>query len=218
MSSQESPTIDLSVSEDPGGEAAYHRAALDGAKMKPPRVPNPLNYPNSPTAQAHIKSHTAHFSNSSKPVRVPNPFYVCPPEDVHSRLRAMRDGTGKHPTDDSDDKERKASLPAFPPELSGPDPAHYSQDHASRIRAPPQHARVSDVGSGSGSGAGAGSPYTLPQLHQPGEHPHYGRQGTSQHTPSFPPSHDSRGPDTVEPHFDGPSGPGNPFGSRRSHR
>jgi hypothetical protein len=44
-----------SPNDDPKGEVAYQRAFEEVAGKKPPRVPNPVSYPHSPSAQAYIK-------------------------------------------------------------------------------------------------------------------------------------------------------------------
>lgn len=41
--------------EDPKGEVAYQREFYKAAQLKPPRVPNPSSFPNSPSAREYIR-------------------------------------------------------------------------------------------------------------------------------------------------------------------
>lgn len=178
---------------DPTGEEAYQRAFHEAAKMKPPRVPNPLAYPNSPTAQAHQKHRTSRFSQPST-TRVPNSTYVPPPPDVHSIRRAPR----RHLDLDDNDSPSPGHSSSVSPST------HHSQHFAgdsslSQIRAPPQHQQRHQG---------------LPPLPQPGG-PTYGQTAYGgAHQQQYPPPRQDgghRGPSTMEPQVQAPSGPRNPF-------
>ena len=48
-------TLPPDPNEDPKGESAYQREFLKAAQLKPPRVPNPASFPNSPSAREYIQ-------------------------------------------------------------------------------------------------------------------------------------------------------------------
>lgn len=48
--------------EDPCGEAAYQRAFYDAEKANPPRVPNPSQFLNSPSARAYMARRNKDYS------------------------------------------------------------------------------------------------------------------------------------------------------------
>lgn len=182
---------------DPTGEEAYQLAFHEAAKMNPPRIPNPLAYPNSPTAQAHIKTRTSHFSQPST-TRVPNSTYVPPPPDIHSKRRAPRRRL------DLDDDDNSPS-PSHSSSVSPPIPLeHYftGDSPQSQIRAPPQP---------SGSQQ---RQQRLPPLPHPGRPAHGQTPYVGPHQQQYPPPRQDggyRGPSTMEPHLQAPSGPRNPF-------
>ncbi len=184
------PSSHGALLDDPTGEDAYQLAFHEAAKMKPPRVPNPLAYPNSPTAQALIKTRTSRFSQPST-TRVPNSTYVPPPPDVHSKRRAPRRRTNP---DDDDSPSPSHSSSVSPSVRYEP---HFTRDSMqSQIRAPPQQRQQG-----------------LPPLPQPGR-PSYGQAAyAGPHQQQHPPRQDGghRGPSTMEPQVQAPSGPRNPF-------
>lgn len=47
--------------EDPKGEEAYQRAFAEAAKADPPRLPNPVWYPNSESAQEYVRKRNSDF-------------------------------------------------------------------------------------------------------------------------------------------------------------
>jgi hypothetical protein len=61
-----------SPNEDPQGEIAYQRAFADAAKLKPPRVPNPDFYPNSPSAKNYIQRRAEDMFSVRKKTSLPS--------------------------------------------------------------------------------------------------------------------------------------------------
>jgi hypothetical protein len=182
------PDDSLPEPEDPRGEEAYQRAFHKSAKMKPPRVPNPLAYPNSPSAQAYLKNRSLQYGQPST-TRIPNSTYFPPPPDDHSLRRAQREHERQRHLDEADSARSSPSIR----QDSSSNGALQSQ-----IRAPPQ----------------AFPPLPLPPP-LPLQQQHYGQPSfTSPRDPlqqQPPPEHLHRGPSTMEPQMQAPSGPRNPF-------
>ncbi len=200
-----------SHNEDPLGEEAYQRAFHTAARMKPPRIPNPYSYPNSPTAVAYLKSRPSQFIDTQHD-RVVNSCYVPPPSDAHSLRRAERRtrpdsmdiDTGANRSIRNDSGSSSDSSP-----MSIGRPAYeHGDNHQPTIRAPPHLSQP--------PGGGHRVP-NLPPLAQHSNFHSFHHQGGHPQSQQYPSHHNQQpadgqhhSPTTMEPQMQAP-GPRNPF-------
>ena len=193
---------------DPAGEEAYLAAFASAAKMKPPRIPNPLAYPNSPSAVENITSRTAKFTQHAPPVRVPNSTYVAPPPDVHSLRRAARRRMEAEGNGQGHGSGSGSGSPSVQADLTWGDmererrERERERERREGIRAPPHHQQYAYQ-----------HPEQPPRQQQHSsrhEHPSsYHHQQPQQQQQQGGSRH--RGPYTLEPQIQAPTGPRNPF-------
>lgn len=100
--------------EDPQGEEAYQKAFLSGAKLKPPRVPNPEFYPNSPSAQEYIKKRDQQLFPGGDSVVRPPPRLDSPgaPPSIHANRHATK--SKQYPSARSSPSQSQINGPSSP--------------------------------------------------------------------------------------------------------